>query len=158
MCGECGIGFRRIHWNNRGCKSIVWRCISRLENTGVACKARTVNELLLQDIIVEAINKLLGDKSSFLNVLQENIATVVKTSSAVLESDIDSKLQELQKELLKRANNKDDYDALAEEIFELRELKHQSSLEGVTRDDYIKRIAELQDGLAIINYTINIRS
>lgn len=145
MCGECGIGFRRIHWNNRGCKSIVWRCISRLENTGIACKARTVNELLLQDIIVEGINKLLGNKTSFLNVLQENIATVVKASSAVLESDIDAKLQELQKELLKSANNKDDYDTLAEEIFELRELKHQSELAGVTRDDHIKRIAELQD-------------
>ena len=29
ICGECGEMFRRIHWNNRGCKSIVWRCISR---------------------------------------------------------------------------------------------------------------------------------
>ena len=26
ICGECGEMFRRIHWNNRGCKSIVWRC------------------------------------------------------------------------------------------------------------------------------------
>ena len=34
ICGECGEMFRRIHWNNRGCKSIVWRCISRLEPTG----------------------------------------------------------------------------------------------------------------------------
>lgn len=24
ICGECGEMFRRIHWNNRGCKSIVW--------------------------------------------------------------------------------------------------------------------------------------
>lgn len=145
ICGGCGVAFRRIHWNNRGCRSIVWRCISRLENTGIACKARTVNELLLQDIIVEAINKLLSDKTSYLGVLQENIATVVKASSAVSESDIDAKLLALQKELLKKANNKDDYDALAEEIFELRELKHKSELEGVTRDDHIKRIAELQD-------------
>ena len=30
ICSECGEMFRRIHWNNRGCKSIVWRCISRL--------------------------------------------------------------------------------------------------------------------------------
>lgn len=145
ICGGCGVAFRRIHWNNRGCRSIVWRCISRLENTGIACKARTVNELLLQDIIVGAINKLLSDKTSYLGVLQENIATLVKASSAVSESDIDTKLMALQKELLKKANNKDDYDALAEEIFELRELKHKSELEGVTRDDHIKRIAELQD-------------
>ena len=30
ICGECGEFFRRVHWNNRGCKSIVWRCCSRL--------------------------------------------------------------------------------------------------------------------------------
>lgn len=24
ICGECGEMFRSIHWNNRGCKSIVW--------------------------------------------------------------------------------------------------------------------------------------
>ena len=47
ICGECGEMFRRLHWNNRGCKSIVWRCISRLEPTGQECHARTVNELSL---------------------------------------------------------------------------------------------------------------
>lgn len=99
----------------------------------------------MQDIIVAAINKLISDKTSYISILQENIATVVKASSAVLETDIDAKLQELQKELLKKANNKDDYDALADEIFSLRELKHKSELEGVTRDDHIKRIAQLQD-------------
>ncbi len=35
ICGDCGEMFRRIHWNNRGCKSIVWRCISKLEPTGL---------------------------------------------------------------------------------------------------------------------------
>lgn len=25
--GECGDIYRRVHWNNRGCKSIVWRCV-----------------------------------------------------------------------------------------------------------------------------------
>ena len=37
-----------IHWNNHGCKSIVWRCISRLEPTGMECHARTVNEQELE--------------------------------------------------------------------------------------------------------------
>ena len=32
-CGQCGELYRRVHWNNHGCKSIVWRCISRLEPT-----------------------------------------------------------------------------------------------------------------------------
>lgn len=60
VCGECGELFRRIHWNNRGCKSIVWRCISRLEPTGQECHARTVNETILENVVLTAINKLLG--------------------------------------------------------------------------------------------------
>lgn len=42
ICGNCGEVFRRVHWNNRGKKSIVWRCVSRLENTGLFCDARNV--------------------------------------------------------------------------------------------------------------------
>ena len=55
ICGECGVMFRRIHWNNRGCKSVVWRCISRLESTGLECHARTVNETILENVVVLAI-------------------------------------------------------------------------------------------------------
>ena len=40
----CGEMLRRIHRNNHGCKSIVCRCISRLEPTGLECHAWTVNE------------------------------------------------------------------------------------------------------------------
>lgn len=65
ICGECGEMFRRIHWNNRGCKSIVWRCISRLEPTGQECHARTVNEPVLENVVVQSINTLLGDKSTY---------------------------------------------------------------------------------------------
>ena len=31
FCAHCGNIFRRIKWNNRGCKSTVWRCVSRVE-------------------------------------------------------------------------------------------------------------------------------
>ena len=51
ICSECGEMFRRIHWNNRGCKSIVWRCLSRLEPTGEECHARTVNETQIFEMI-----------------------------------------------------------------------------------------------------------
>ncbi len=62
----CGEIFRRVHWNNRGKKSIVWRCVSRLESTGLTCKARTVPEEMLCSTIVEAVNKLLAQKDEFL--------------------------------------------------------------------------------------------
>lgn len=58
FCGDCGELYRRVHWNNHGCKSIVWRCISRLEPTSAEknCTNRTVNELLLQEVTANAIN------------------------------------------------------------------------------------------------------
>lgn len=102
ICGECGEMFRRIHWNNRGCKSIVWRCISRLEPTGQECHARTVNETILENVVVQAINTLLGDTSTYQAQLQQNIAKVIRGAQQKTADGIDEKLQELQKELLKK--------------------------------------------------------
>ncbi len=147
FCGECNEMFRRIHWNNRGCKSIVWRCESRLQNTGVACRARTVSEELLQSIILKAINEMILDKSGYMKMLQENIATVIRNDASASTDDIDAKLLELQKELFKKANNRDAYDNIAEEIFQLRELKAKSETDSVIRDEKLTRITELCDFL-----------
>ena len=145
ICGECGEMFRRIHWNNRGCKSIVWRCISRLEPTGQECHARTVNESLLENVVVQAINMLLGDKSTYQAQLQQNIAKVVRSAQQNTTDGIDEKLQELQKELLKKANNKEAYDKIADEIFKLREQREKCTVDTAARDTQIARINELQD-------------
>ena len=121
ICGECGEMFRRIHWNNRGCKSVVWRCISRLEPTGQECHARTVNEMVLENVVVQAINTLLGDKSTYQAQLQQNIAKVIRSAQQNTADGINERLQRLQKELLKKANSKEAYDEIADEIFKLRE-------------------------------------
>jgi DNA invertase Pin-like site-specific DNA recombinase len=144
-CGECGEMFRRLHWNNRGVKSIVWRCISRLESTGLECHARTINELLLQDVVVKAINQMLGDKSSYQAQLQLNIATVIRASQATAIDSIDEKLMALQQELIQKANSKEDYDEIADEIFRLRELRQKTTVDTAARDEQIKRINDLQD-------------
>ena len=148
ICGECGEMFRRLHWNNRGCKSIVWRCISRLEPTGQECHARTVNELVLQDVVVAAINQMLGDKSGYQAQLQLNIAAVIRASQATSLDNIDSKLMALQQELLQKANSKEAYDEIADEIFRLRELRQQTTVDTAARDEQIKRINDLQDFIA----------
>ena len=145
VCGECGEQFRRIHWNNRGCKSIVWQCVSRLEPTGHECHARTVNELELQRVVVAALNELLGDREGYQRQLQQNTAAVIHASATASTDAIDEKLLELQQELLKKANSKEAYDEIADEIFRLRELKQQTTVDTVARDEQIKRITALQD-------------
>ena len=145
FCGDCGEFYRRVHWNNRGCKSIVWRCCSRLENTGHACRSRTVNEGLLEQVSIDAINQVLCEKDDFLKTLQSNIATVIRQGDTLSPEVIDERLQELQKELLKKANQKDDYDAIADEILRLRDMRKQAEVNSTRMDEQLKQINSFQD-------------
>lgn len=105
ICCDCSEMFRIIHWNNRGCKSIVWRYINKLEPTCLECHARTITD------------------------------------------GIDEKLMELQQKLVKKANNKEAYDEIANQVFALREKRQQASMDTVQRDEQLQRITELQDSI-----------
>lgn len=58
---------------------------------------------------------------------------------------IDEQLMELQKELLKKANNKEAYDEIADQIFKLREQREKCTVDTAARDAQIARINDLQD-------------
>ena len=146
-CGHCGDIYRRVHWNNRGYKSIVWRCVSRLEEKGSECTAPTINEETLQTAVVKAINELLANKESFLSTLQKNIATVFNEENDNATDDIDGKLEELQQQLLIQAKSKNDYEDVADEIYRLRELKQNALAENAEREGKRQRIAEMTDFL-----------
>ena len=143
ICGNCGEVFRRVHWNNHGKKSIVWRCVSRLENTGLFCDARTVLESTIEQVIITAINDVLSGKDDFLAILQSNIETIVSHESDQGLADIDKRLSELQTELLKLAGSKADYERVGDEIYRLREQKQKTQVENAGRDELQKRIADM---------------
>ena len=147
FCGECGEIYRRVHWNNRGYKSIVWRCVSRLEEKGSDCTSLTINEEILQTAAVKAINGVLINKESFLQLLQKNIAIVLNEGDDNAADDINKKLDELQKELIKQAKSKNDYNEVAEEIYRLRELKQNALVEKAEREGRRQRIVEMTDFL-----------
>ena len=92
-------------------------------------------------MVVQAINTLLGDKSTYQAQLQQNIAKVIRSAQQNTADGIDERLQELQKELLKKANSKEAYD----EIFKLREQREKCTVDTAARDAQIARINELQD-------------
>ena len=106
---------------------------------------RTINETVLENVVVQAINTLLGDKSTYQTQLQQNIAKVIRSAQQNTADGIDERLQELQKELLKKANNKEAYDEIADEIFKLREQREKCTVDTAARDAQIARINELQD-------------
>ncbi|MBR5508005.1 MAG: recombinase family protein, partial [Clostridia bacterium] len=145
FCGECNELYRRVHWNNHGCKSIVWRCISRLEITGSACRSRTVNEEVLKESAISAINKILQNQDDFITQLQNNISKVILESDITSYEGIESRLEELQQELLNKINTRENYDDIADEILKLRELQQKSTLDSATRNELLNRISELQE-------------
>lgn len=61
--------------------------------------------------------------------------------------DIDSKLEELQQQLLIQAKSKNDYEDVADEIYRLRELKQNALVENAEREGKRQRIAEMTDFL-----------
>ena len=91
-------------------------------------------------MVVQAINTLLGDKSTYQAQLQQNIANVIRSAQQKTADGTDERLQELQKELLKKANNKEAYDKIADEIFKLREQREKCTVNTAARDAQIARM------------------
>ena len=147
-CSKCGDIYRRIAWNNRGKHSTVWRCVNRVEHGPDCCDAPTVQEEELQNAVVKAINTALGGKDEMLTALEKNIAMVLALEDETSMESLDAKLEELQQELLKRANARQDYEDLADEIDLLREQKQNAMAENAEREGLKQRIAEMQQFLA----------
>ena len=149
VCGECGDLYRRVHWYIHGRTSIVWRCISRLDPSSAVkvCTNRTIKEDWLKDITIRAFNQILTGKDEFLHQLQENMVKAIRESDPSSAEGIQARLDELQTELIKKANGKEDYDAIADEIFRLREEKEKADASARIQKDLQKRITELQDFL-----------
>lgn len=76
-CTKCGDIYRCIAWNNRGKRSNVWRCCTRVEHGPDACDAPTIGEEELQQATVKAINLLVRCSSSMKIVLLQNIEAAI---------------------------------------------------------------------------------
>lgn len=146
-CPKCGDIYRRIAWNNRGKHSTVWRCCTRVEHGPGKCDAPTIQESDLQAAVVKAINLALGNRDSMMTALQENIEAVIRQEDETSAEGINARLEELQKELLRLANSKKDYNSVADEIDRLREQKQKALTESAEWEDLKKRIEEIREFL-----------
>ena len=142
VCDYCGEIFRRVKWNSRGSKAVVWRCVTRIDNPA-KCQARTVKEDLLHEVIVEVINSLIDD-SDYLKILDENIREVLKYKYDETVEDVDDQLHELQKQLYINGNEKEEYEQLTDQIYDLREKKQALLIVNATNEDKRKRLADIK--------------
>lgn len=90
----------------------------------------------------------LGGREEMLAALEENIAMVFALEDENSMESIDFKLEKLQKELLKRANARQDYNDIADEIDHLRELKQEAMVENAEREGLKQRITDMQQFLS----------
>lgn len=119
-----------------------------MEHGPGTCDADAIHEFELQNLVVRAINMALGKKDSMDDALQRNVEAVLTGTDGVPIDEIDAKLEELQKELLKVANAKGNYYSIVDEIYSLREAKQNAQVAGAEREDMKKRISEMQKFLA----------
>lgn len=147
ICAHCGDIFRRIVWDIHGKKSVVWRCVSRLEKGSIKCTARTVKERLLQRVVVRAVNKLMANSDKFIGILQANVEAVLGKDKVELVADIDEKLVKLQKAMLEVANANEDYEPLAHEIDRLKEKKQKALAVDANQVQVRHRVQDLKDFL-----------
>ena len=101
----------------------------------------------MQAAVVQAINRTLGNRESMMITLQENVESVIRQEDETSSEGIETKLLELQKELLKLANSKKDYNSVADEIDRLRELKQNALVESAEREGLKQRIREMREFL-----------
>lgn len=78
ICGECGSRYKRVTWNIRGKRRIVWRCISRLDYGKKYCtESITVDEQALQRAIVRALNRFnVEDEATYLLLMKSTIRAI----------------------------------------------------------------------------------
>lgn len=126
-CEKCGDVYRRIAWNNRGKKYTVWRCCTRVEHGPEGCDAPTVLEEDLQAAVMKAINKVVGQKSTVI----ENLENILEQTVICADDEIaalDEKIKAVQLELVNRATSSEGYDDLSAESERLREERQNLQL------------------------------
>ena len=142
-CMKCGDIYRRVAWNNRGKKSIVWRCCTRVEKGPSACSAPTVPEEELQKAVIDAMNAVLESSKDVIAILEENILEVISQDNSDEIEEINKTIAEKQKELLALVHGKKDYSKCADEMEELRQNKQLILVKHAQTEGTRQRINEL---------------
>ena len=89
-CAECGSRYKRVTWNIRGKKKIVWRCVSRLDYGKKYCKnSITAEEAALHGAVVRALKRFhTEDESTYLTLMKATIGEAIGINGGSEEIDL----------------------------------------------------------------------
>lgn len=150
FCAHCGDFYQRTQWVLKGEHVPVWRCVSRLQKKklGIDCPSRTIFEADLHTAVVKAVNQLIEQKDELLPVFRANVEKALSASNSAAVAEVDAKLLAIQKELLKKADARQDFGDLADQIDALRDEKQRLLLEDANNTGLQQQLKTIEDFLA----------
>lgn len=100
VCGECKTPYRRCTWTVKGKKKIVWRCINRLDYGKKYChNSPTIEESVLHEAIMEAIQRTAQENIGVLQTLKEHISMGLSSENKSEDTiDIEFRIAEIDSE------------------------------------------------------------
>ena len=125
-----------------------------MENGPLACDADTIREDVLQEVTVKALNMIYHSRDKMLAALEENIAGVIGWEEDPYR-EIDERLEEIQHEIINKANAKLPYPELADELNRLREERRGIQIDEAEKAGISKRIDEMKEYLRQVDAEIS---
>ena len=95
------------------------------------------------EAIIKAINETLVDREGFLQQLSENINSVLTDGLTGRLDELDSKLKELESEIISMAIGGQGYDELASQIFSLRDERDAVAKQIAANTNLQQRVDEM---------------
>ncbi|MRI86325.1 recombinase family protein [Aerococcaceae bacterium WS4759] len=142
QCGKCADIFRRTTWTYKGKKTYVWRCVTRVEKL-CECESRTITEEDLHQIIVEAINQYMANKSEAEKNIELIIRDVLDKKYDEPFDDIEEELHQLQKKLLDNLSD-ETHDQIVDKLEAMRKVKQDILVKNASREEKRKRLADIK--------------
>jgi hypothetical protein len=102
----------------------------------------------MQTAVVAAFNQLISQKDEFLPGMKLAMERAMQATNSQRVAEIDKQMEALQKELLKKANAKQGFKELADEIDALREEKQDLLVEEANSAGMKQKLDELEAFLA----------
>jgi Site-specific recombinases, DNA invertase Pin homologs len=165
VCGECRKAYRRVSWKQTYSKRIVWRCSNRLEYGTRNChNSPTLDEDILQNAVMDAINLVIDDKEEFMSEILANITEVMGKNDRTCNIDeVDQRLEQLKADMLNlieknakkgigNINFDREYEKISEERKRLLKKKNEYTENKLIYDTYSHRVTEMQKFLENKNY------
>ena len=93
----------------------------------------------------QAVNEVYAGQDGYLPQLRANIEKVLLDDNSGHTAEIDAKIETLRKEMLIKANARQDYEELGKELIQLRDEKYRLLLEDAVKKNTRKRMDEFEN-------------